>query len=65
MQDRFELPEPVTVVGETLHEVLLVTRLTTPAKPFRPVTVTVEVLAVPARTVTDVGLPVTVKSWTV
>jgi len=65
VQDRFELPEPVTVVGETLHEVLLVTRLTTPAKPFRPVTVTVEVPAVPARTVTDVGLPVTVKSWTV
>ena len=65
MHDRFELPEPVTVVGETLHEVLLVARLTTPAKPFRPLTVAVEVPAEPARTVTDGGLAVTVKSWTV
>jgi len=65
VQDRFELPEPVTLVGERVHEVLLVARLTTPAKPFRPVTVTVEVPAESARTVTDVGLAVTVKSWTV
>jgi len=65
VQDRFELPEPVTVEGETVHEVLLVTRLTTPAKPFRLVTVTVEVPAEPARTVTDVGPAVNVKSCTV
>ncbi len=62
MHDRFELPEPVTVVGETVHEVLLVARLTTPAKPFRPVTVTVEVPEEPASTVTDARLAVTVKS---
>ena len=65
MQDRFELPEPVTVMGETLHEVLLVTRLTTPAKPFNPVIVIVEVPVAPAFTATDTGLPLIVKSWTV
>ena len=35
VHDNVELPEPVTLVGETLHEaVVLVARLTTPAKPF-------------------------------
>jgi len=58
------LPEPVTLVGATEHEVLLVVRLTTPANPFRPVTVIVEVPAVPALTVTEVGLAAIVKSWT-
>jgi hypothetical protein len=58
------LPEPVTLVGATEHDVLLVDRLTTPAKPFRPVTVIVEVPAVPAFTVTEVGLADIVKSWT-
>jgi hypothetical protein len=47
VQDRVEVPEPVTLVGETVQEVLLVVRLTTPAKPFNPVTVMVEVAAVP------------------
>ena len=47
VQDSVELPDPVTLVGETVHEVLLVVRLTTPANPFRPVTVMVDVAAVP------------------
>ena len=64
MQDRVELPDPVTLVGATEHEVLLVVRLTTPAKPFNPVIVIVEVPAEPARTVTLVGLAAMVKSWT-
>jgi hypothetical protein len=48
-----------------VQEVLLVVRLTTPAKPFRPVTVMAEVPGEPSLTVTVVGLAVTVKSWTV
>ena len=43
---------------------LLVVRLTTPAKPFRPVTVILEVPALLALTVTVVGLAAIVKSWT-
>jgi len=42
VHERVELPEPVTLVGERLQEVLLVARPTTPAKPFRPVTVIIE-----------------------
>ena len=35
VQDNVELPEPVTLVGDTVHDaVVLVTRLTIPAKPF-------------------------------
>ena len=64
VHERVALPEPLTLVGETLHEVLLVVRLTTPAKPFRPVIVMVEVPAVPALTVRVVGLAAIVKSWT-
>ncbi len=60
-----ELPEPVTIVGDTVHEVLLVARLTTPVKPFELVTVTVDVAAVPALTAMLVGLADIVKSWTV
>ena len=65
MHERVELPEPVTLVGATEHEVLLVVRLTTPANPCKPVTVIVEVPAAPAFTVTLVGLAEIVKSWTV
>ena len=65
MHDRVAPPEPVTLVGATLHEVLLVVRLTTPEKPWRPVTVIVDVPALPAFTVTLVGLALIVKSWTV
>jgi hypothetical protein len=64
VQDSVELPDPVTLVGATEHDVLLVVRLTTPAKPFSPVIVIVEVPAEPARTVTLVGLAAMVKSWT-
>ena len=64
MHDNVALPEPVTLVGEMLHEVLLVVRLTTPAKPLTAVTVIVEVPAEPAFTVTLVGEAVIVKSWT-
>jgi len=65
VHDNVELPEPVTLVGETLHEaVVLVTRLTTPTKPFRPVTVIVEVPAALTLTLTVVGLAAMVKSWT-
>jgi hypothetical protein len=34
VHESVEEPEPVTLVGETLHEVLFVAKLTTPAKPF-------------------------------
>jgi len=47
VQDSVELPEPVTLVGDKVHDVLLVVKLTTPAKPFRPVTVMVDEAAVP------------------
>ena len=56
------LPDPVTLVGETVHEVLSGVRLTTPAKPFRPVIVIVEVAAVPGLYVTVIGLAAIVKS---
>jgi hypothetical protein len=64
VHDSVALPEPVTLVGDTVHDVLLVVRLTTPAKPLRAVIVIVEVPAEPALTVTLVGLAVIVKSWT-
>jgi len=64
VHESVELPEPVTLVGETVHDVLLVVRLTTPANPFRPVTVMVDVAAVPGLNVTLVGLALMVKSWT-
>ncbi len=59
------LPDPVTLVGETVHEVLFVARLTTPIKPLRGVTVTAEDPAVPAFRIADAGFAVTVKSVTV
>ncbi len=58
------LPEPVTLVGATEQEVLLVVRLTTPANPLVPAIVIVEVPAALALTVTDVGLATIAKSWT-
>jgi hypothetical protein len=64
VQDRVETPEPVTLLGDTLHEVLLVLRLTTPEKPFTAVIAMLAVPAVPTFTLTFVGLPVTAKSWT-
>ena len=64
VHDRVELPEPVTLLGATLHEVLLVTRLTTPEKPFRAVTVMLEVPVEPTFTLTLDGLATMAKSWT-
>jgi hypothetical protein len=64
VHERVELPEPVTLVGETVHEVLLVVRLTTPANPFTAVIEMDDVPAEPALTVTLVGVAAIVKSWT-
>ena len=64
VQESVALPEPVTLVGATEHEVLLVVRETTPPQPLRPVTVIAEVPAELTLTLTLVGLAVTVKSWT-
>jgi hypothetical protein len=46
--DRLELPEPAILVGETEHDVLLVARLTVPAKPLSPDIAMVEVTVDPA-----------------
>lgn len=62
MHERVEVPEPVTLVGETVHEVLLVPRLTRAEKPLRAFTVRVEVPVEPARIVTVAGLAVMEKS---
>lgn len=58
-----ELPEPVRLAGETVHDVLFVVRLTTPVKPLTAETVIVEVPGAFAFTVTVEGLEVSVKSW--
>jgi hypothetical protein len=62
VQDSVALPEPVTLVGLTVHDVLLVARLTTPVNPFWAVIVIVEVPAELTFTLTLVGLAVIVKS---
>ena len=64
MHESVALPDPVTLVGEMVHEVLFSAKLTTPANPLIPVTVIVEVPAALALTVTEVGLAAMVKSWT-
>jgi hypothetical protein len=56
------LPEPVTLVGFVAQAVLLVAKLTIAVKPFSGVTVAVEVPALPAFTVTVVGVTLIVKS---
>jgi len=69
VQDRVEVPEPVTLAGVSVHvrpvagETAAV-RLTTPANPLTAVTVIVEVPAVPTVVVTVVGLAAIAKSWT-
>ena len=62
VHDKVALPEPVTLVGATEQDVLLVVRLTTPAKPFCPVTVMADVPALLTNTVTLVGLAAIRKS---
>jgi hypothetical protein len=64
VHESVEAPEPFTLDGDTVHEVLLVARLTILPKPFRLVMVTVDMPAEPALVVTLVGLAVIVKSWT-
>jgi len=64
VHDSVEVPEPVRLVGDVVQDVLLVARLTTPAKPFIADTVIVEVPAALTFTLTLVGLAVIVKSWT-
>src|SRR5260370_2918126 len=64
VHDRVLEPEPVIVDGVSVHAALLAERLTVPAKPFRPVTVIIEVPAELTFTVTEAGLADTVKSWT-
>jgi hypothetical protein len=65
VQDNVALPDPVRLVGETVHRVLFVIRFTVPVKPLIGATVMVEVPAVPTFRVTAVGLAVTAKSVTV
>jgi len=65
LQDSVLLPDPLTLVGESVQAVLLLAILTVPAKLCRPVTVTVEVPAAFTLTVTLVELAAIVKSWTV
>ena len=65
VQDSVALPEPVTLVGLAAQAVLLVANPTTPAKPFCAEIVIVEVPALPAFTLTEVGLTLIVKSWIV
>jgi hypothetical protein len=67
VHDRAELPEPATLVGVSMQDVLLLAKPTTPPKPLSPETVIVDPPALPALTVTLVGLADSVKSvtWTV
>jgi hypothetical protein len=65
LQERLALPDPVTVDGVRVHEVLFDDKLTIAANPFRPVTVIVEVPVDPALAVTEVGLAEIEKSWEV
>jgi hypothetical protein len=67
VHDRVEVPDPVTLVGVRVHVRpvagdTVAARLTVPLKPFRAVTVTVEVPEAPARIVTVVGLAAIAKS---
>ena len=62
VHESVELPEPVTLVGDRVHDVLLVVRLTTPLKPWTAVTVIVEVAGPPVTPETGFGLAVMVKS---
>ena len=62
VHDSVELPDVVTLVGVSVHAVLLLARLTVPVNPFSGAMVIVDVPADPALRVTLVGLAVMVKS---
>ena len=69
MHESADVPDPVTLFGVSVQlspvaGLMLEVRLTTPLKPWSAVIVIVEVAAVPAFTVTAVGLAAIVKSWT-
>ena len=62
VHDRVELPELVTLIGLSVHAVLLLARLTVPANPLMGVIVIVEVPAALTLTLTVVGLADIAKS---
>jgi hypothetical protein len=62
MHDSLALPEPATLEGDSVHDVLFVTRVTVAVKPLKPVTVIVELPFTPTLTGTLVGLATTEKS---
>ena len=65
VHDSVDVPDPVTLLGVTVHATLLAVRLTTPLKPWTADTVIVEVPATPVFKLTVVGMAVIVKSWMV
>lgn len=70
MQERVEVPDPVTLVGVRAQASPVggdnvAVRLTIPVKPWSAVIVIVDMPAEPALFATEVGLAITVKSWTV
>jgi len=56
VHERRGVPEPEMLLGVEIHGTVLVLRLTTPVKPFRLVTVRLDVPAAPTFTLTLVGL---------
>jgi hypothetical protein len=64
VQESVALPEPVTLIGDIVQEVLLLARLTMLAKPLTAPTVIVEIPAEFALTLRLVGFAVRVKSCT-
>jgi len=65
VQDSVEVPEPVTVVGDSVQAALLTVSVAVPENPLMAASVMVEVPAEFTLTATVVGLAVIVKSWTV
>lgn len=64
VHDKVELPDPRTLEGLKMHEVLFVVRLTRPLNELIAVIVIVAFPVAPTLTLTLVGLAVMVKSWT-
>jgi len=64
VHERVEDPEPVTLPGDTVQDVLFVVRVTTPVNPLTEDTVTVDVPGELTFTLMLVGLAEIVKSWT-
>jgi len=69
LQESIEVPDPVIMVGVSVHVrpvdgVMTEVKLTVPVKPFTAVTVIVDVPVLLASNVTDVGLALMLKSVT-